>query len=183
MTCSIKGQLRRVLTAMGCALSPCAAMIGAPAQAQSLVPGGDWSGPYWGLTGGGALLRGVSELARERFRLPVRVGRPRGFGGLTDIVAGPVHAAAVGLVLYAAEQQAGPVGVALQPVAMTNGSGSSGSGAGASSRLPTDQSGELVPPQVDDDPGVAGSKAGKPPKTGDEKTLVDKVKNFFKDWI
>ncbi len=130
------------------------------------------------LTGGGSLLRGVSELARERFRLPVRVGRPRGFGGLTDIVAGPVHAAAVGLVLYAAEQQAGPVGVGVQPVAV-----SSGSGMGASSRPPTDQSGELTPPQVDDDPGVAGSKASKPPRTGDEKTLVDKVKNFFKDWI
>ena len=130
------------------------------------------------LTGGGSLLRGVSELARERFRLPVRVGRPRGFGGLTDIVAGPVHAAAVGLVLYAAEQQAGSVGVGAQPVAV-----SSGSGAGASSRPSADQSGELTPPQVDDDPGVAGSKASKLPKTGDEKTLVDKVKNFFKDWI
>lgn len=52
------------------------------------------------LTGGAALLRGTPELARDRFRLPVRVGRPRGIGGLTDIVSGPGHAGSVGLVLY-----------------------------------------------------------------------------------
>ncbi|WP_045234648.1 cell division protein FtsA, partial [Deinococcus pimensis] len=44
------------------------------------------------ITGGGSLLRGTSELARDRFRLPVRVARPRGVGGLTDIVASPTHA-------------------------------------------------------------------------------------------
>ncbi|MFT2718918.1 cell division protein FtsA, partial [Deinococcus sp. A31D244] len=52
------------------------------------------------LTGGASMLRGTPELARDRFRLPVRVGRPRGIGGLTDIVAGPADAASVGLVLY-----------------------------------------------------------------------------------
>ncbi|OLV16517.1 cell division protein FtsA [Deinococcus marmoris] len=52
------------------------------------------------LTGGASLLRGTVELARDRFRLPVRIGRPRGIGGLTDIVGGPEHAASVGLVLY-----------------------------------------------------------------------------------
>ena len=57
------------------------------------------------LTGGGALMRGVVELARERFRLPVRIGRPRGVSGLTDIVSGPLHATSVGLVLYGATHE------------------------------------------------------------------------------
>ncbi len=52
------------------------------------------------VTGGGTLMPGVIELARDRFRLPVRVGRPRGVSGLADIVGGPLHATAVGLVLY-----------------------------------------------------------------------------------
>ena len=52
------------------------------------------------LTGGAAAMRGVPELARDRFRLPVRLGQPRGIGGLTDIVSGPAHAASVGLVMY-----------------------------------------------------------------------------------
>ncbi|MEW6422394.1 MAG: cell division protein FtsA, partial [Deinococcota bacterium] len=52
------------------------------------------------LTGGASQLRGTAELARDRFRLPVRLGRPRGIGGLTDIVSGPAHATGVGLVLY-----------------------------------------------------------------------------------
>lgn len=52
------------------------------------------------LTGGASQLRGTTELARDRFRLPVRLGRPRGIGGLTDIVSGPAHATGVGLVLY-----------------------------------------------------------------------------------
>jgi cell division protein FtsA len=132
------------------------------------------------LTGGGALLRGVSELARERFRLPVRVGRPRGFGGLTDIVAGPVHAAAVGLVLYAAEQQHG---LNLQPVAAGQGAGIAGNGAG-SRPGGMDYPGELPAPVIEDDPPQPiKTRSVKPPKTGDEKTIVDKVRDFFKDWI
>lgn len=52
------------------------------------------------LTGGGAMLKGVEEVARERFRLPVRIGRPRGLSGLTDVVSTPAHATAVGLVRF-----------------------------------------------------------------------------------
>ncbi|MDR6218755.1 cell division protein FtsA [Deinococcus soli (ex Cha et al. 2016)] len=52
------------------------------------------------LTGGGSLLRGASDVTRTTFHLPVRIGRPRGIGGLTDIVASPAHATAVGLALY-----------------------------------------------------------------------------------
>lgn len=52
------------------------------------------------LTGGTSLMRGIVELARERFKLPVRVGKPRAISGLTDVVSSPLHATAVGLVRY-----------------------------------------------------------------------------------
>jgi cell division protein FtsA len=57
------------------------------------------------LTGGTAQMRGILELAREVFKLPVRIGKPQGVGGLDDMVASPAQATAVGLVLLA--QQAG----------------------------------------------------------------------------
>jgi len=52
------------------------------------------------LTGGASLMPGVEQLAAERFRLPVRTGAPHGVSGLTDVVSGPAHATAVGLVRY-----------------------------------------------------------------------------------
>ncbi len=52
------------------------------------------------LTGGSANLSGIAQVAEQVFNLPVRVGTPSGVGGLTDLVRGPQHATAVGLVLY-----------------------------------------------------------------------------------
>ncbi|MDM7324939.1 MAG: cell division protein FtsA [Thermus sp.] len=52
------------------------------------------------LTGGTALLKGFDLLARQQYGLPVRVGKPHGVSGLTDVVATPAHATAVGLVRY-----------------------------------------------------------------------------------
>jgi cell division protein FtsA len=57
------------------------------------------------LTGGGAQLEGVVELAARTLEMPVRVGRPRNLGGLADAVDSPVHATAVGLLLYGAERE------------------------------------------------------------------------------
>ncbi|MGC8968627.1 MAG: cell division protein FtsA [Thermus sp.] len=54
------------------------------------------------LTGGTALLRGFDLLARQQYGLPVRLGKPHGVSGLTDVVATPAHATAVGLVRYGA---------------------------------------------------------------------------------
>ncbi|TBH21572.1 cell division protein FtsA [Thermus thermamylovorans] len=54
------------------------------------------------LTGGTALLRGFDLLARQQLGLPVRLGRPQGVSGLTDVVATPAHATAVGLVRFGA---------------------------------------------------------------------------------
>lgn len=59
------------------------------------------------LTGGGALLHGITELAESIFNLPARVGRPRGVGGLKDVIQDPNFATAVGLVLYGAKQGEG----------------------------------------------------------------------------
>lgn len=52
------------------------------------------------LTGGTALLEGITELAEHIFNMPVRRGRPIGFGGLTDVVNSPMYATGVGLILY-----------------------------------------------------------------------------------
>ena len=129
------------------------------------------------LTGGGALMRGVSELARERFRLPVRVGTPRGVSGLADIVSGPLHATSVGLVLYGAthenadlsldalekagEQASSPPRPEPKPVTVT------------APDVPT----IIVKPDTKPEP----RKEPRPAKTGP--SLGDRVKGFFKDWM
>lgn len=58
------------------------------------------------LTGGASTMPGVEQLATERLRLPVRIGRPHGVSGLTDQVAIPSASTAVGLVRYAAKRRA-----------------------------------------------------------------------------
>lgn len=52
------------------------------------------------LTGGVSLLKGIDDLAMRILDLPVRIGRPREMGGLSEIVSSPVFATAVGLVRY-----------------------------------------------------------------------------------
>ncbi len=52
------------------------------------------------LTGGGALLDGLTDLGEREFKLPVRRGNPIGIGGLVEVVNSPAYATAVGLVLY-----------------------------------------------------------------------------------
>jgi cell division protein FtsA len=59
------------------------------------------------LTGGGAQIPGIVELAREVFAMPVRVGMPgQGLSGLTDSVETPQSAVVTGLALYGARQLA-----------------------------------------------------------------------------
>jgi cell division protein FtsA len=57
------------------------------------------------VTGGTALLHGISEIAESVFNLPVRIGRPSGISGLTDVVNNPMYATGVGLVIYGARNQ------------------------------------------------------------------------------
>jgi cell division protein FtsA len=58
------------------------------------------------LTGGGAILEGMPEIAEQIFDLPIRRGSPVGVGGLADHVNSPVFATAVGVVLYAHHNRA-----------------------------------------------------------------------------
>jgi cell division protein FtsA len=51
------------------------------------------------LTGGGAILEGMPEIAEQILDMPVRRGTPGGIGGLVDVVASPVYSTAVGLML------------------------------------------------------------------------------------
>jgi cell division protein FtsA len=52
------------------------------------------------ITGGATILEGMCELAEEVMGVPVRVGQPRGIGGLVDVVKSPAYATCVGLVVY-----------------------------------------------------------------------------------
>jgi cell division protein FtsA len=54
------------------------------------------------LTGGGAQLPGIEPIAEEVFGLPVRIGTPNSISGLTDAMAAPQYATAMGLVLFGA---------------------------------------------------------------------------------
>lgn len=58
------------------------------------------------LTGGGALSVGAVESAKKSLSLPARLGVPSGVGGLIDDILTPVFATSIGLIVYAANQEA-----------------------------------------------------------------------------
>jgi cell division protein FtsA len=82
------------------------------AGVDGLLPGG------LVLTGGGAKLLGLPELAAEMLDLPVRVGVPINVRGMSDKVAGPSFATAVGLVKWGTKLSA--------PSHSLNGTGAAG---------------------------------------------------------
>ncbi|HSX41235.1 MAG TPA: cell division protein FtsA [Candidatus Saccharimonadales bacterium] len=51
------------------------------------------------LTGGGANLPGIEDVAKDLLKLPVLIGRPEGLSGLSEKVSDPAYAAPVGLML------------------------------------------------------------------------------------
>ncbi|KKQ51202.1 cell division protein FtsA [Candidatus Woesebacteria bacterium RIFCSPHIGHO2_01_FULL_39_17] len=55
------------------------------------------------ITGGGAETVGASEAARRMLSLPVRIGIPKGVGGLIDDVMNPTFAVAIGLILHSSD--------------------------------------------------------------------------------
>jgi len=59
------------------------------------------------LTGGTSMMEGVVELAEEIFHVPVRLAKPHGVEGLTDVVSNPIYATSVGLLIYGAKHQLG----------------------------------------------------------------------------
>ena len=70
------------------------------------------------LTGGGAILDGIPEIAEQIFDLPIRRGCPTGVSGLTDHVNSPTFATSAGLALYgfrmaSSESGRAPLGAAV----------------------------------------------------------------------
>lgn len=57
------------------------------------------------VTGGTSLLDGITELCESLFNIPTRLGKPRGIGGLIDVVNNPMYSTGVGLVLYGAKNE------------------------------------------------------------------------------
>ena len=56
------------------------------------------------LTGGAVLMQGMDVMAENVLELPVRIGSPAGFGGITDIAGNPLYAAGIGLVLHSGRE-------------------------------------------------------------------------------
>ena len=69
------------------------------------------------LTGGGALLNGIRELAQEKFKVPVRIGIPSYFkdptdrAAMPDMLKSPIYSTAYGLLLHAAHTTQASFGV------------------------------------------------------------------------
>ncbi|MBI9097011.1 MAG: cell division protein FtsA [Spirochaetaceae bacterium] len=63
------------------------------------------------ITGGGALLPGVAELAQEIFKMPARIGYPKNIKGLEERYRSPEYSTVTGLLQYKAQQieEEGPV--------------------------------------------------------------------------
>lgn len=57
------------------------------------------------LTGGGAKMRGIEQFVRETLAVSVKIGAPSGLKGVAEAVQKPEYAAAVGLMLLAAENE------------------------------------------------------------------------------
>lgn len=57
------------------------------------------------LTGGGAETVGALDSAKRTMALPVRLGKPKGVGGLIDDIMNPLYAVPVGLILYGAQHE------------------------------------------------------------------------------
>lgn len=62
------------------------------------------------LTGGGAQMSGILELAKQKLRLPVRIGKPHNLPGLSEQTDSPAFAVAMGLMMWAMEQERRPSG-------------------------------------------------------------------------
>jgi cell division protein FtsA len=52
------------------------------------------------LSGGGSLLNGMVDLASGLFQMPVRLGKPQGVGGLSEMVSIPFYSTSVGLLKH-----------------------------------------------------------------------------------
>jgi cell division protein FtsA len=53
------------------------------------------------ITGGSALIPGVTAIVKKKFGIPARIGTPKGLEGLVEGLSSPAFASAQGLILYA----------------------------------------------------------------------------------
>ncbi len=70
------------------------------------------------MTGGGALMDGLVDRAAEQLGMPVRLGRPLGFGERWEM-GHPAHSTALGLLRYALEKENGETGEPVRPNLLT----------------------------------------------------------------
>jgi cell division protein FtsA len=56
------------------------------------------------LTGGGALIKGLPELAEYSLGKPVKIGYPIPFGGMTNVMQNPAFSTVLGLMLEQADK-------------------------------------------------------------------------------
>ena len=75
------------------------------------------------LSGGGANLPGIGLLAKERFKLPVRIGRALNVDGIADIVDDPSFSVAIGLIMWGIESEMGGGGARSKSHISSSGSG------------------------------------------------------------
>lgn len=69
------------------------------------------------LTGGSAMLPNITKIAKKVFKVPARIGYPKGLEGLVDEISSPAFSTIEGLILYGARSGGGdgrfgePIGV------------------------------------------------------------------------
>lgn len=61
------------------------------------------------ITGGGAKLQGIVELAKDRFKLPASIGSPAGIASSIDKVNDPAYSVAAGLAMWGAQAYLGNI--------------------------------------------------------------------------
>jgi cell division protein FtsA len=57
------------------------------------------------LTGGGALVKGLPELAEYIFERPAKLGLPKSIGGMSNVMQSPKYATALGLLMESQENE------------------------------------------------------------------------------
>ncbi len=70
------------------------------------------------ITGGAAKAEGAMDLAESVFEMPVRLGIPRQFKGIADVIENPICATGLGLLVYGCQQQYQPMPELRQQIGM-----------------------------------------------------------------
>lgn len=75
------------------------------------------------LTGGSALLPNITKVAKKVFKVPARIGYPKGLEGLVDEISNPAFSTIQGLILYGARSEGGGEGRFGEPVGVAGSEG------------------------------------------------------------